>query len=221
MKKQETAQISTDKSEATENDVDLDYDEKTIGPYEIIEEVKKKTREEGKEGEEPEEEKKKRYVVKLTHGSKEVEWLLKMYDVEYASIHGIERLVEVTRIVSSVNFPLLENFYDSFYLPKQHKFCIVFERTYGSSMLEMIWKLRNEIGKRMAEAEIWHILVQGIIILNELHKYRIVHGNVNEFTLELRNDRSLRLTDFDDAFVMGETRDVSVRFGTDKKNLMK
>ena len=65
-------------------------------------------------------------------------------------------------------------------------------------------KSLKKLGASLSETEIYKILIQGILILLELEKCGVVHGNINEKNILIDNDQKLQLINFEDSFVYEE-----------------
>ena len=83
------------------------------------------------------------------------------------------------------------------------------EKTGGLSLFDVVQEHSND-DKVFSENEIWNILTQGVMLLAELSKYGVVHGNINEYNLHLSENSILKLVHFEDCFVLGENARINV-----------
>lgn len=92
------------------------------------------------------------------------------------------------------------------------------ERCEGKSLFDLVQDYSNE-AKTFSENEIWSILTQGIVLLNELQKYSVVHGNICEHNLSLTPSNTLKLSNFEDSFVIGEKSRINIMLRSDTRSL--
>lgn len=88
----------------------------------------------------------------------------------------------------------------------------------GKSLFDLVQTYSDD-GKSFSENEVWSILTQGVVLLNELQKYSVVHGNICEHNLWLTNANTLKLSNFEDSFVVGEKSRINIMLRSDTRSL--
>ena len=145
---------------------------------------------------------------------------MKVFNTQHYAIEEYNELFGHIRIVSTLNFQMFQNYYDCFAVDNPVRIGICFEPVEGQTVRQVIETLRMH-NKRLKELEIWSFLIQATIALNELNKYNIVHCNLNQDNLVIKENKEIRILNFDHAVALEGVQSVRVLKGSKQSILMK